>query len=330
MSSQTVDPSTVQIVTQPTKGTVTIAPDGKVVYTADAGASGLDTFKFTFCGIGSIPDCETVQITIKMIEKKDVILQECSVNGIATYKLSDADVSPDTDISKTYFKTENGALNDIAADKIIDFDNYSTADASVFVRIKNTLGCVVVAKIDLKSKLAPEVRENLYTAVHCDEDIDQKIDGVYKVNLASITPIVLVQASNFVVKYYDDPIKADAGGGDNISGVYSFTADRSVWIRVDAPNGCGPVIREIKLKTGTKLTITDSVSIVKCDDDLNNSQNIKLSDYTGLFTSDPTVTVSFYKTLANAQTNTPTTSDAQNIPVLARFIIGLKMGCCAK
>ena len=213
-----------------------------------------------------------------------------------------------------------------AADKIIDFDNYSTADATVYVRIKNTLGCVVVAKIDLKSKLAPEVRENLYTAVHCDEDIDQKIDGVYKVNLASITPIVLVQASNFVVKHYDDPIKADADGGDNITGVYSFTADRSVWIRVDAPNGCGPVISEIKLKTGTKLTITDSVSIVKCDDDLNNSENIKLSDYTGLFTSDPTVTVSFYKTLANAQINTPTTSDAQTITGPSTFYYRFKNG----
>ena len=326
LSTQTIDPATVQIVTPPTKGTVTIATDGKVTYTANPGASGSDTFKFTFCGIGTIPDCETVQITINMIEKKNDVLQECSVNGIATYKLSNAAVSPDTNITKTYFKTENGALYDIDAEKILNFDNYTTADTSVYVRIKNSFGCIAVARIDLKSKLVPDVKENLYTALHCDEDIDQKIDGIYKVNLASITSIVLVQASDFVVKYYEDPAKANFGGTDNITGVFSFTADRSVWIRVDAPNGCAPVIREIKLKTGTKLSISDPVSYIKCDDDLSNSEKIKLSDYAGLFTSDDDVTVAFYKTLSDAQNNTPTTSDAQTITDPSTFYYRFKSG----
>lgn len=111
LSSQAVNPSTVQIVTPPTKGTLTIAADGKVTYTANPGVSGTDTFKFSFCGIGPIPDCETVQITIKMIEKYDKVLEECSINGIATYNLSLAPVSPDTDITKTYFTTQNGAEN---------------------------------------------------------------------------------------------------------------------------------------------------------------------------------------------------------------------------
>jgi len=313
LSSQAVNPSTVQIVTPPTKGTVTIAADGKVTYTANPGVSGTDTFKFSFCGIGPIPDCETVQITIKMIEKYDKVLEECSTTGIATYNLTLAPVSPDTDITKTYFTSQNGAENDIAADRIPNFTAYTSANTSVYVRIKNSIGCVAVAKIDLRAKLAPEVKENLYTKLHCDEDVDGKIDGIYKVDLATITPVVLVQASNFVVKYYDTLPKATAGLNNNITGIFSFTGNTSVWIRVDAPNGCPPVIKEIQLKIGTKFTVATPQSKIVCDTNLDNTENISLNDYLSLFTGDTAATVKFFSTLANAQNNTPAIAANQTI-----------------
>ncbi|WP_332030708.1 T9SS type B sorting domain-containing protein [Kaistella sp.] len=312
LSSQAVNPSTVQIVTPPTKGTV-IAADGKVSYTANPGVSGTDTFKFSFCGIGPIPDCETVQITIKMIEKYDKVLEECSTTGIATYNLTLAPVSPDTDITKTYFTSQNGAENDIAADMITNFTAYTSANTSVYVRIKNSIGCVAVAKIDLRAKLAPEVKENLYTKLHCDEDVDGKIDGIYKVDLTTVTPTVLVQASNFVVKYYDTLPKATAGLNNNITGIFSFTGNTSVWIRVDAPNGCPPVIKEIQLKIGTKFTVATPQSKIVCDTNLDNTENISLNDYLSLFTGDTAATVKFFSTLANAQNNTPAIAANQTI-----------------
>ena len=326
LSTQTVDPTTVTLVTPPTKGIVTIATDGKVTYTANPNASGTDTFKYSFCGIGTIRDCETVQITLKMIEKNDnSILQECSTNGIATYNLSLANVSPDPTLIKSYFVTQNGALNDIAAERITAFTNYSSPDTFVYARLENSFGCIATAKIELKSKLAPEVKENLYTKLHCDEDIDGKIDGIYKVTLSTITPIVLVQASNFVVKYYDDPTKAGVGGNDNITGTFSFTADRSIWIRVDAPNGCPSVIKEIQLKTGAKFTLaTDPVTVFECDNNLNNSETTTLSKYTNLFTTDLSATVLFFNSLADAQNNTPTTTDAQTITTPRTFYYRFK------
>ena len=304
LSSQAVNPSTVQVVTPPTKGTLNIAADGKITYTANPGVSGTDTFKFSFCGIGPIPDCETVQITIKMIEKYDKVLEECSTTGIATYNLTLAPVSPDTDITKTYFTSQNGAENDIAAERISNFTGYTTANTSVYVRIKNSIGCVAVAKIDLRAKLAPEVKENLYTKLHCDEDVDGKIDGIYKIDLTSVTPTVLVQASNFVVKYYDTLPKATAGLNNNITGIFSFTGNTSVWIRVDAPNGCPPVIKEIQLKIGTKFTVATPQSKIVCDTNLDNTESISLNDYLSMFTGDTSATVKFFSTLANAQNNT--------------------------
>ena len=314
LSSQTVNPATITLTTPPTKGTVTITPTGQVIYTANPNVSGTDTFKISFCGIGVIPDCETIQYSIQMIEKNDnQVLQECSTNGIATYNLTTANVTPDTTLTKSYFKTFSGAQNNIAADQILNFTNYSSADGFIYVRLVNGAGCVSVAKVELKSKLAPEVKENLYTKLHCDEDLDGVMDGIYKVNVSTITPIVLVQASNFVVRYYPDAASANVGGANNITGTYSFSAGGSIWIRVDAPNGCPSVIKEIILQTGSAFTITDPVTEYKCDNDQNNSENILLSDYTSKFTTDPGATVQFFNTLANAKNNTPTTTDAQTI-----------------
>src|SRR5690606_12506883 len=76
LSTQAVNPSTVTLVTLPTKGTVTIAASGIITYTANPGASGLDTFNYSFCGTGAIPDCDTAQASIFLIQKRaDALLQ---------------------------------------------------------------------------------------------------------------------------------------------------------------------------------------------------------------------------------------------------------------
>ena len=314
LSSQAVNPATVTIVTAPSKGTVVVNPNGTITYNANPGASGTDQFKFSFCGMGAIPDCETVQTTVHMIEKRDdAVLQQCSTNGVATYDLSTANVSPDGTLTKTYFTTQNGAQNNIAANQILNFTNYTSADGFIYVRLVNSMNCVSVAKVELKSKLAPEVKETLYTKLHCDEDIDGKIDGVYKVDLSTITPIVLVQPSNFVVKYYATSAFATANGTNNLTGIFSFTADTSVWIRVDAPNGCPTTIKEIQLKTGTKFTVATPQSKIVCDNDHNNTENVDLSTMTSLFTTDGAATVKYFATLQAAQNNTPSIVPTQTI-----------------
>lgn len=308
LSNQTVNPASIQIITPPSKGTATIGSDGKITYTANPGASGNDYFKFSFCGIGAIPDCETIQITIKMIEKTDdAILQECSTNGIATYNLTLANVSPDNTLAKSYFKTQYGAENNILADKILNFTTYSSADGFIYIRLVNDINCFAVAKVELKSKLPPIVYENLYTQLHCDEEIDGKIDGIYNVNVSSITPIVLPVASNFIVKYYDSLNKANAGLNDNVTGIFSFTANNSpIWIRVDSPNGCPPVIKKILLKTGTPFALDSSFeNIPICDNDLNNSENVNLTDYVSQFTNESGVPVKYFDDLIKAQNNNP-------------------------
>jgi len=327
LSTQTVDPATVKITLPPTQGTAVVnTTTGKITYTAFPNASGIDKFKFSFKGIGAIPDTEEVQITVQMIEwNSDAKLEECSINGIATYNLTLADVSPDTTLQKSYFTTHNGAENNISADQILNFSAYTTADTTIYVRLVNSIGCVAVAPVVLKSKLAPDIKENLYTQVHCDEDIDGVLDGTYKLNVNSITPIVLQNSSKFTVRYYDTEAKANTGGANNITGTYSFAAGASIWIRVDSPNGCPSVIKEIILNIGTKVPLTTSnITQEVCDVAADGSETINLADYLGMFTTTAGATATYFNTLANAQNNTAAIPASQIISADKTFYYRIK------
>ena len=302
LSSQAINSGTLKIDTPPTKGTVVINANGTITYTANPNATGTDTFKFSFCGIGTIPDCEAVQATIHLnqIENYDVVLNECSATSTATYNLTAAAITPDATVIKKYF-TDAAFTNQIPAAQLT---NYTSAPGFVYVQLNNAFGCSETAKIELKITSAPVVTPSLYTQQICDEDIDGIIDGNYKVNLPAITPTIVQNPSAFVVKYYATPPQAIAGGTNNITGNYTFTANTSVWIRVESPSICPPVIKEVFLTTGTKAAlITQIATIPVCDLLENNTEPVILSDYISLFTIAAGNSATYYDTIANAQNN---------------------------
>ncbi|QDP84701.1 gliding motility-associated C-terminal domain-containing protein [Chryseobacterium sp. SNU WT5] len=303
LSSQTIKNGTVQIENIPTKGTVIIKADGKLAYTAYPNTFGIDTFKYKFCGIGDIPDCETVQATIHInqIVKKDAILEACTSNGIATYDLSLASVTANNTVKKNYYLTENGAENDIISELISNFANFSSADQTLYVRMVNDFGCIAIAKIKLQSKLPADVKPELYTKVHCDEDIDGIIDGIYKVDVQNISAVVLQNPADYYLSYYETEIKALAGLNDDIKTIYSFSANDKIWIRVEPKNGCNIVIREISLQIGVKQSITSVVNEFLCDDNFDGIRTANLSDYIAQFTHDNSLSFSYYQNLTDAK-----------------------------
>lgn len=308
LSTQNVNIGTIAIDTPPTKGTVIINANGTLTYTAYRNATGIDTFKYSFSGTGTLPDSEVAQatITLNQIVHYDKVLNECTLNGIATYDLSSAEVSPDTTISKVYYETLNGAENQIATEVINNFTNLTTADRSVWVRMVNTYECIAIAKIELKSKLPADVKPELYTNTHCDEDVDGVLDGIYKIDLNSITPSVLQIPADHIVRYYDTVIKANAGLlTDNIAGIFSFPSNTSIWIRVEPKNGCPIIIKEILLTTGIKLAVSGPVNKKVCDNNIDNTENIDLASYLTSFTTNPYDSVKYFDDLTKAQNNLP-------------------------
>ncbi|MFT5886808.1 MAG: pyruvate kinase, partial [Arcticibacterium sp.] len=52
------------VTSSPSKGSVTLQPDGSIVYTANLGTSGFDTFIYTICDTANTSICDTALVTI--------------------------------------------------------------------------------------------------------------------------------------------------------------------------------------------------------------------------------------------------------------------------
>ena len=318
LSTQTVNTATIKITTPPTKGTVVIGSNGLITYTANPNSSGKDYFMYTFCGNDALPDCENAQVTvnIRKIKYANATLAECSSKGTASFNLANANITNDTNITRTYF-SDAALTTQIQAAQL---SNYVSSAGTVYVVLKNSLGCTETATITLKIVSPPVVTPSLYTRIHCDEDLDSIIDGIYKANLATVTPIVVQNPENFTVRYYTDEGKALTGANNNISGTFNFSNMTSVWIRVDSPEICAPVIKEIQLNTGTKIPLIKTDAIVEiCDANNDLSEPLNLADYISEFTSNSGSAVSFFKTSKDAFQNTNSVSANQTISGDTKF-----------
>lgn len=318
LSTQTVNTATIKITTPPTKGTVVIGSNGLITYTANPNSSGKDYFMYTFCGNDALPDCENAQVTvnIRKIKYVNATLAECSSKGTASFNLANANITNDTNITRTYF-SDAALTTQIQAAQL---SNYVSSAGTVYVVLKNSLGCTETATITLKIVSPPVVTPSLYTRIHCDEDLDSIIDGIYKANLATVTPIVVQNPENFTVRYYTDEGKALTGANNNISGTFNFSNMTSVWIRVDSPEICAPVIKEIQLNTGTKIPLIKTDAIVEiCDANNDLSEPLNLADYISEFTSNSGSAVSFFKTSKDAFQNTNSVSANQTISGDTKF-----------
>lgn len=327
LSSQTLNNASVKIVKLPAKGTVTVSPTGDVIYTANLNATGTDTFSFSFCGIGVIPDCETVQATVnlKQIETYDAVLTGCSATNTAVFDLFKAAVTPETGVSKAFYKDAAFTVPISGAQAAA----YTSAPGFVYVKLSNSFPCFSTAAIELKIQAPPVVQPQNYSQVHCDEEKDGIIDGIYHTDLDTVTPLVLPVNSGFTVKYYKTQQLAIAGGSGNLSGMYSFSAGAGVWIRVESP-ACPPEIVEIKFQTGAPMSVNSPVTAEICDNDLNNTETVNVSSYTSLFAATYDQ-VNVYDSLSKAQAGNPAdaVSADQNVAGNATFYFRFhKTGVC--
>ena len=302
LSNQPINYTSVVITEQAKKGLAEVLSSGKIKYSANPGESGIDTFKYSYCGIGAFPDCETAQATVQInqIVGKDAVFAKCASTTTTTFDLRDADVTADAAVSKVFYKSLIGAQNQTASLRINNFTAYPSAGEDVFVRMVNAKSCIAIQKIQLKVNPNPVIQENLYTKVHCDEE-DNLIDGNYIVNPNNITPIVLTNAAAFNVRYYDSQAKAEAGGTDNITGDYIFNSTTAkIWIRAESPEAC-VTVKEIALKIGTKIPlITNLLNADVCDKGFDNTEAVDLADYLPEVTSQTGLTPLYYATMPDA------------------------------
>ncbi len=332
-SSQTPVPSTVAILTAPTLGTATVNPTtGVITYTVtNPGTTGTDTFTYTFCGNNpDFPDCETVTVTIniQVLTVNNAVLKACdNGSGQGTFNLTAANVTGNSQVTITYYTSLLNAQNETAGTAITTPGTYNAANGTVvYAVVKNNIGCKEIAQITLNLYPFANVLSN-YTGTFCDDNLD----GTVNVTLSGITPIVLSNPSYFTnVRYYANLTEANLGSTNTLPNNWSYTATTTIYIRVESPDGCPPVIKPLTFTIGSRIPLLKTThTVTMCDDDLDGTKSIDLLSFINQFTTDPQVTVTFHPTLPDAQNNTGVLTSPMNITGTTTIYIRFqKSGVC--
>ncbi|MFZ4931907.1 T9SS type B sorting domain-containing protein [Chryseobacterium sp. Mn2064] len=317
-STQSVDPSSTNIIVSPTNGTVTINPTtGQIVYTPNAGITTdtTDTFTYYIQGTGTPAAFEYFKIVINThtIQTTNAAMTSCSAaNGNGTFNLTTAIVTSTPGTTVTYYTNANltGQITNPVA--------YTGPSGTVYANV-TAYGCSQLATITLTAYPTPNINTSNFNASICDEDFD----GIVNVNFANVTPQIVTNSGNFIVRYYLNQADANVGNNNTLPANWTFTTNTTVYVRVNGLVGdCAPALGQINFTIGAKIPlITGTAKADICDNDLNGSEAVNLNDYKGLFTTDPSVILSFYTSLANAQAGINAVSATQNLTSVSVFYV---------
>ncbi|WP_294216928.1 gliding motility-associated C-terminal domain-containing protein [uncultured Chryseobacterium sp.] len=318
-SAQTITPANTAIISAPVSGTAVVNPvNGQITYTPNPGLTSdtTDSFIYYIQGNGNPFDFEYFKIIINV----DVLqvntglsLASCSAsNGNGTFDLTSLTASPDSGTSTTYFTNSN------LTGPIANPTAYSGPTGTVYANVTSQYGCSKMTPISLTANQGPTVNTSAFSGVLCDDNFD----GIINVDFAAVTPQIVTNSGNFTVRYYLSQADATAGNNNTLPVNWTFTGNTTVYVRADSSNNCPPAFGQISFSIGNKVSLlTNTVTTDVCDNDLNGSENINLNDYKNLITANPAATLTFYSTLANAQTGTNAIPALQVITTASTFYV---------
>ncbi|MBB6372685.1 T9SS type B sorting domain-containing protein [Chryseobacterium shigense] len=318
-SAQVIVPSHTNIISQPANGTATVNPaTGQITYTPNAGltADTTDSFIYYVDGNGNPADFEyfKIVINIDVLQTQNATMSSCAdASGNGTFNLTSAVVSPDPGTTVMYYTNAN------LTGQIANPANYSGPAGTVYANVTSAFGCSKPAQITLTLNPSPNVNTGNFNANLCDDNFD----GIINVNFATVTPQIVTNPANFTVKYYLVQADATAGNNNTLPANWNYSTNTTVYVRVSSNVGdCPPAFGQINFTIGTRITlITGSIAADVCDNDLSGSESANLNDYKNLFTTDPSVVLSFYTSLADAQAGVNAISPTQNITSVHTYYI---------
>lgn len=319
-ATQTIVPSNTNIILAPTLGTATVNPTtGQITYTPNPGltADATDSFIYYVEGNGSPADFEYFKIivNIDVLQTTNGSLASCAnTNGNGTFNLTSVNVTPDSGTTVQYFTNSTLTGTPIATPA-----TYNGPAGTIYANVTSQYGCTKAAQIILTTTPLPNINTSNFNATLCDDNFD----GIVNVNFSNVTPVIVTNSASFNVRYYLLQADANAGNANNLPANWTYTANTTVYVRVDAPAGnCPAAFGQINFKIGNKITLlTGTATTDVCDNDINSSESVNLNDYKNLFTTNPGVSLTFHSTLANAQAGTNAISSIQTITSISTFYI---------
>lgn len=277
---------------------------------------GIGVFYIRFQSQNGCPTVAKITINLDSVFVNNATLSSCANTlGNGTFNLTTANVTTNTGVTYAYFS--DAALTI----PIINPNIYTAPASTVYVQITTANNCSAVAQIALVVNPLPNINTANFNGALCDDNFD----GTVPVNFANITPQIVTNSGSFNVRYYLVQADAIAGNNNNLPNNWSYNSTVTIYVRVDSPFNCTPAFGQITLSIGNKINlITSNASAEVCDNDLNGTETVMLTNYTNLFTTDPSVSVTFHNTLLDAQNDTAAINVTQNLSGTQTYFVRLE------
>lgn len=198
-----------------------------------------------------------------------------------------------------------------------EIKNVGKGDYTVILTSAN--GCTYTQKVSVVESPKAIVDVTKFNTTICDDSLD----GVIEVNLNRVTSAILLNPGIYKVNYYLNSTDANAGNGNTINTDtdWSFSTDTTIFVRIES-DFCPPQIYPLGFKFGNKLPlIAKDVTHTICDDDLDGSKTLNLDDYKYLFSSDNSITTTYYLSEADAKKKQNVVSASQTVKNIKIFYI---------
>ncbi len=176
----------------------------------------------------------------------------------------------------------------------------------------NLRGSITIEYIE-KAKVAPK------TFTNCDTNFD----GNIPIKLDDLnTTIITNYKPEFVVKYYQNLTDATLSNTNTLPNNWSYNTDTTIYVRVE--NGvCAPEIQPIEFKLGTTLNLLTNEATPPsiCDDDLDAIKSVNLKTFEPFFTTDNSVSITYFNSENDAKNNVNPISSTQNITSTGSYFL---------
>ncbi len=208
--------------------------------------------------------------------------------------------------SVSYFETLEDATN--AENEIITPYINTSNSQTLFVRVFNieNPNCFDVNSFELTMFRTPQISTNT-TLEFCDETGDF-LDGITDLNLQDVIPNLIGNQTQINVSFHPTQTDADNNTAQlpvNYTNTTAFST--TIFIRVENANNTNCVNTSSLELIINPLPVANDVSLIQCDEDgipegFTVFNILQIED--NITNNQPNVTVSYYKTLLEAETNT--------------------------
>ena len=179
---------------------------------------------------------------------------------------------------------------------------------------------------NLRGAITVEYIEKAKATQKTFTNCDTNFDGNIPIKLDDLnTTIITNYKPEFVVKYYQNLTDATLGNANTLPNNWSYNTDTTIYVRVE--NGfCSLEIQPIEFKLGTTLNLLTNEATPPsiCDDNLDAIKSVNLKTFESFFTTDNSVSFTYFNSENDAKNNINPIPSTQNITSTGTYFLRLE------